>query len=125
MPSAVLSIPAYLVTHGRLAGVACGRLDTVPFLLAFITAADLSVLLEYCVNHQFVGVVFLFIVCTTPLFPLYVHTSGSSGEFMAVFCHHQPVILPLASVCGVCITFLGFGQSHHGNSFGSLRKKPP
>ena len=43
MPSAVLSIPAYLVTHGRLAGVACGRLDTVPFLLAFITATDLLV----------------------------------------------------------------------------------
>lgn len=36
-------MPAYLVTHGRLAGVACGRLEVVPFLLADITATALLV----------------------------------------------------------------------------------
>ena len=45
MPSAVLSIPAYLVTHGRLAGVACGNQLVVQLLPVFNKAADLSILL--------------------------------------------------------------------------------
>lgn len=67
MPSAVLSIPAYLVTHGRLAGVACGRLEVVPFLLAFITAIALSLV------H--VGVAAVDVVST----PLFAMGDGAQG----------------------------------------------
>jgi hypothetical protein len=54
------------------------------------------------------------------LLKLYDHVF--SGVFVQVLTPFHHMMFQLSSVCGVCITLTEFGPSHHGSSFGNLRK---
>ena len=124
------------MTHGRLSVLPCGNLVT-PVFHAVANTALLSlnvvdgVAVLFCVAflaqpsriYSLPSTITLFqVFCFTQVILVKLYVEGSSAVFVHVLTQFHHVMFQLSSVCGVCITLTEFGQSHHGSSFGNLRK---